>query len=144
MKLVNKLSKQVVRSASSRKEEKTLLVKSVVVRPVFFASSLLLREWLEANHTKEKELWVGFYKKGSGKPTVTIDEVIDQCLCFGWIDGFGKSIDEESYTNRITPRNPKKSNWSQINIAKFQKLSQAGVITPAGQAAYERWIDSTK
>lgn len=145
MKKVAKSVKSAVHPASkSSSKVQPVSVKGMTVKPVFFANSTLLREWLLLNHETEKELWVGMYKKHTGKSTVTIGEVIDQCLCFGWIDSIGKSIDEESYTNRITPRNPKKSSWSNINIAKFKVLSDAGQVTQAGREAYERWASTNK
>lgn len=142
MKVVVKSARQSARAMSTSKPdlEKTILTKSnIVAKPVFFANSVVFREWLVKNHKTEKELWVGFYKKHTGKPSITWEEVVDQCLCFGWIDGIRKSIDDESYTNRITPRNPKKSNWSKINIAKMKVLTDGGFMTPAGLSAFEKW-----
>jgi len=103
----------------------------------FFAAPKNLRKWLEKNHEKETELWVGLYKKGSGKPSVTWPEVVDQCLCFGWIDGIRQSIDEESYRNRITPRKAK-SNWSAININRIEELIGQGLVKQAGLDAYAK------
>jgi uncharacterized protein YdeI (YjbR/CyaY-like superfamily) len=74
------------------------------MKPVFFASPEEFRKWLLKNHKKAKELWVGYYKVGSGKPSITWSESVDQALCFGWIDGVRNSIDDESYCNRFTPR----------------------------------------
>ena len=107
------------------------------MEPIFFAAPKDLRKWLEKNHEKETELWVGLYKKGSGKPSVTWPEVVDQCLCFGWIDGIRKSIDAESYTNRITPRKAR-SNWSAININRIEELIAAGLVKQAGLDAYAK------
>lgn len=81
------------------------------VRPTFFASALKLRAWLEKNHDKKQELWVGFHKKHSGKPSISWPEPVDEAVCFGWIDGVRKSIDGASYMIRFTPRTPG-STWS--------------------------------
>lgn len=101
----------------------------------FFKSPEELREWLEKNHAIEKELVVGFYKVGSQKPSITWPQAVDQALCFGWIDGIRKSIDEESYSNRFTPRKPT-SIWSAVNIKKVEKLTLAGLMKPAGLKAF--------
>lgn len=106
------------------------------MRPVFFKSTAEFRKWLMKNHTKETELWVGFWKLHTGKPSMTWTESVDVALCFGWIDGIRKSIDADSYTNRFTPRRPG-SNWSAINIAKVEALKKQGLMQAAGLAAYE-------
>lgn len=103
----------------------------------YFRSAKELRAWLEKNHAKGDELWVGFYKKNSGKSGVTYQEAIDEALCFGWIDGIRKSLDEDSYANRFTPRRPR-SPWSRVNIGKVQALIAAGRMTPAGLAEYAK------
>ena len=102
----------------------------------FFESPSEFRDWLEENHDKEKELWVGFYKKGSDKPSITWPEAVDQALCFGWIDGIRKSIDESSYTNRFTPRR-RDSTWSAVNIKRVGELTELGLMQPAGLKAFE-------
>lgn len=102
----------------------------------FFASALELRDWLERNHGGTAELWVGFYKKDSGRPSVSYAEALDEALCFGWIDGVRKSVDADGYTIRFTPRTPR-SVWSAVNIRRFQRLVEAGRIHPAGQRAFE-------
>ena len=104
--------------------------------PEFFATPSLLRAWLARHHDKSKELWVGFYKKNSGKPTVTWPEAVDAALCFGWIDGVRRSIDEISYAIRLTPRNPR-STWSAINIKKVQELTKLGLMHAAGIEAFQ-------
>ena len=106
------------------------------MKPVFFATPGEFGAWLEEHHETESELWVGFYKKGSGKPSITWPEAVEQALRFGWIDGVRRSLDDESYTNRFTPRKPT-SNWSRINVAKVEELKQRGLMTPAGLRAYE-------
>ncbi len=103
---------------------------------IFFPTPLEFRKWLKKYHQKETELFVGFYKKAIGKPTMTWSQSVDQALCFGWIDGIRRSIDQESYCNRFTPRKSK-SNWSAINIKKVEYLTQSGQMTPAGLKAFE-------
>jgi uncharacterized protein YdeI (YjbR/CyaY-like superfamily) len=106
-------------------------------KPRFFASPAEFRAWLDANHEREAELLVGFYKKGSGKPSITWPESVDEALCFGWIDGVRRSLDAERYTIRFTPRKPT-SIWSNVNMAKVEMLLKAGRMRPAGLAAWER------
>lgn len=103
----------------------------------FFTDQWEFRAWLEVNHTTATELLVGFYKVGTGKPSLTWSEAVDQALCFGWIDGVRRSIDAESYYNRFTPRRPG-SNWSGVNINKVESLTANGLMRPAGQAAFDR------
>jgi uncharacterized protein YdeI (YjbR/CyaY-like superfamily) len=107
----------------------------VTIKPVFFVNEAGFRKWLQTNHATADEVWVGFYKKHTGKPTVTYKEAVDQALCFGWIDGIRKSIDDESYMNRFTPRR-KGSNWSSVNIKRAQELIADGLMKPAGAAAF--------
>ena len=106
------------------------------MEPTFFPSALAFREWLEEHHATEGELLVGFFKKGSGEPSVTWPESVDEALCFGWIDGVRKRIDDRSYTIRFTPRRPR-STWSKVNIARAQELIERGRMRPAGLAAFE-------
>ena len=103
--------------------------------PGFFKSPSAFRKWLAANHSKSKELWVGFYKKSSGKPSITWPESVDEALCFGWIDGIRKSIDEESYMIRFSPRKPS-SIWSAVNIRNVARLIKEKRMTAAGLKAY--------
>jgi|688.fasta_scaffold130487_2 uncharacterized protein YdeI (YjbR/CyaY-like superfamily) len=102
---------------------------------VFFKNQLDFRKWLKKNHQHEKELLVGFYKKGSGKMNMTWSESVDQALCFGWIDGVTRSIDEVSYCIRFTPRKAN-SIWSNVNIKKVEALIQSGMMEAAGMSAY--------
>lgn len=104
-------------------------------KPIFFASASELRAWLKKNHRTATELWVGCYKKATGKPTVTWQEMVDEVLCFGWIDGLRRGIDEHSFMQRITPRRAR-SIWSAINIARIGELEAAGRMTPAGREAF--------
>lgn len=105
--------------------------------PIFFPTPADFRAWLEENHQTADEVLVGFYKKKAGKPSMTWSESVDQALCFGWIDGKGKSLGDEAHTIRFTPRRPK-SNWSAINIAKVARLTEEGLMRPAGLAAFEK------
>jgi uncharacterized protein YdeI (YjbR/CyaY-like superfamily) len=107
------------------------------MEPTFFATPADFRTWLEANHADHDELIVGFYKKASGRPSITWPEAVDEALCFGWIDGVRRSIDGDSYSNRFTPRRPR-SNWSTVNIRRVHELIEEGRMTPAGLAAFER------
>jgi uncharacterized protein YdeI (YjbR/CyaY-like superfamily) len=102
---------------------------------IFFKTQDDFREWLESHHEKETELIVGFYKVDSGKPSMSWSESVDQALCFGWIDGVRRSIDNESYCIRFTPRRIT-SNWSAINIKKIEDLTKAGLMKPAGLKAF--------
>ncbi len=101
----------------------------------FFKSSNEFREWLEKNHTKAREIWVGYYKKNSGKIGITWQESIDQALCYGWIDSTVKKVDDLRYANRFTPRRSG-SAWSQININRFKELQRLGLVKPSGLQAF--------
>jgi uncharacterized protein YdeI (YjbR/CyaY-like superfamily) len=101
----------------------------------FFKTQADLRKWLEKNGTSAVEIWIGFYKKDSGKATVTYKEAVDEALCFGWIDGIRKGIDEISYTNRFTPRK-RSSNWSAININRVGELLKLKLMKPPGMKAF--------
>lgn len=105
------------------------------MKPIFFSNSKSFRTWLTKNHAKKTELLVGFYKVGTGKSSMTWSESVDQALCFGWIDGVRKSMDDERYTIRFTPRKPT-SIWSDINIKKITALRKKGLMTAAGEKAF--------
>jgi uncharacterized protein YdeI (YjbR/CyaY-like superfamily) len=107
------------------------------VEATFFATPEEFRAWLDAHHDSAAELWVGFRKVGTGRPSITWPQAVDQALCYGWIDGLRKGIDAGSYRIRFTPRRPT-SIWSAINVARVEALRAAGLMTPAGLAAYER------
>src|SRR6185369_381021 len=107
------------------------------MKPKFFSSPALFREWLEQNHDSQTELLLGFHKKSSGKRSVTYPEALDEALCFGWIDGVRKNLDETSYTIRFTPRKAR-SIWSLVNVRHVERLTKEGRMRPAGFAAYER------
>jgi uncharacterized protein YdeI (YjbR/CyaY-like superfamily) len=112
------------------------------MNPKFFKSPAELRKWFEKNHDTATELIVGFYKKGSGLPSVDWPQSVDEAICFGWIDGIRKSIDAKSYQIRFTPRNPK-SHWSAVNIRKVQRLLKEGLMKPAGVKVWDM-RDETK
>jgi len=107
------------------------------MKPLFFAKPSDFRKWLRRNYASEVELWVGYYKKGTGKPSITWPESVDEALCFGWIDGIRKSIDGASYKIRFTPRKPT-SHWSAINIKRVGVLTRLGLMQPAGVAAFKK------
>lgn len=102
----------------------------------FFKTPSDFRKWLEQHHATAQELWVGYYKKDSGKPSLTWPESVDEALCFGWIDGLRKSVDATSYKIRFTPRRPR-SIWSAVNIGRAQELVKTGRMQPAGLKAFE-------
>lgn len=105
-----------------------------MTEPTFFATPADFRAWLAANHTTTDELWVGFYKKASGRPSITWPESVDEALCYGWIDGLAKGVDDEKYVQRFSPRRPK-SNWTETNKAIARHLIAEGRMTDAGRAA---------
>jgi uncharacterized protein YdeI (YjbR/CyaY-like superfamily) len=101
-----------------------------------FANRATWRAWLEKNHARAAEVWLVFYKKGTGRASVDYADSVEEALCFGWIDGLKKRVDAERYMHRFTPRR-RGSRWSAINIARVQRLRAAGLMTPAGLAAFE-------
>jgi uncharacterized protein YdeI (YjbR/CyaY-like superfamily) len=105
------------------------------MNPRFFKTASDLREWLAKNHDKTSELWIGFYKKASGKRSITYREALDEALCFGWIDGVRKSLNDESYIQRFTPRRAR-SIWSNINTKRVEELKKLGKMEPAGLNAF--------
>jgi uncharacterized protein YdeI (YjbR/CyaY-like superfamily) len=106
------------------------------VDALFFDTAADLRAWFEANHDSAPELFVGYWKKGTGRTGVTHPEAIEQALCFGWIDSVARGLDEQRYRVRFTPRR-KGSVWSSVNIAKIAELTARGLMTPAGVTAFE-------
>ena len=109
--------------------------------PTFFARQSDFRKWLQKNHKRKTELLVGFYKVGSGKPSMTWSQSVDEALCFGWIDAIRKSLGKDSYQIRFTQRQPT-SIWSAINIKKVEELTKQGLMTPAGFASFEKRTES--
>lgn len=106
------------------------------VKPIFFESPESFRAWLQKHHESERELWIGLYKKSSGRPSITWPEAVDVALCFGWIDGVRKSLGSHSYVIRFTPRKPR-SIWSAVNIRRVAELEAAGLMHTAGRKAFE-------
>jgi uncharacterized protein YdeI (YjbR/CyaY-like superfamily) len=106
------------------------------MKPRFFKGPSELREWLGRHHDSRTELWIGFYRKDSGRSGVSYPEAVDLALCFGWIDGVRRKIDDLAYTNRFTPRKPR-SNWSRTNIRRVAGLVAKGAMHPAGIKAFE-------
>ena len=107
------------------------------MKPTFFPAPADLRRWLVRNHARARELWVGFHKKGTGRPSITWPESVDEALCFGWIDGLRKSLDRDRYVIRFTPRRAR-SICSAVNIRRVQALRRQGRMRPAGLAAFAR------
>jgi uncharacterized protein YdeI (YjbR/CyaY-like superfamily) len=107
------------------------------VKPIYFSSPQHFYDWLEENHETADEVYVGFYKQHTGKRAMSWSEAVDQALCWGWIDTRSNRIDEDRYMQRFTPRKPG-SNWSKINVEKVAKLKEAGLMRPAGLAAFEQ------
>jgi uncharacterized protein YdeI (YjbR/CyaY-like superfamily) len=112
------------------------VTESETDQPLFFETRDALYSWLEEHHTTLPEAWIGMYKKASGQPSVAWPDVVDVVLCFGWIDGKGKSIDEKTHKVRITPRR-KGSIWSAVNVKRVQELTEMGLMQPPGLAAFE-------
>lgn len=106
------------------------------MNPHYFTSAVKFHQWLEKNHARSIELWVGFYKRSSGKAGITYQEALDEALCCGWIDGIRKAVDESRYTIRFTPRKPG-SIWSNVNIKRANELIALGWMWPAGLAAFQ-------
>jgi uncharacterized protein YdeI (YjbR/CyaY-like superfamily) len=105
-----------------------------------FRTQAMWRVWLERNHACETQLWVGFWRVATGKPSLTWPQSVDEALCFGWIDGLRRGLDAESYAIRFTPRKAT-SLWSRLNLKRFAELNTAGLVRPAGHAARSRWDD---
>ena len=106
------------------------------MKPTFFRSQAAFRAWLTKHHATTTELVVGYHKKGSGMPSMTWPESVDEALCFGWIDGIRRRLDDASYTIRFTPRRPR-SIWSAVNVRRAHALIDEGKMRPAGRAAFE-------
>jgi uncharacterized protein YdeI (YjbR/CyaY-like superfamily) len=111
------------------------------LRPEFFQTPADFRNWLDNNHATATELWVGFYKRNSGKRSITWPESVDQALCFGWIDGIRKRVDENSYQIRFTPRR-RGSIWSAINIKRAKELVRQKQMRPFGLRAFAARIEN--
>jgi len=106
------------------------------MNPIFFDTPAEFRTWLEEHHATADELWVGFYRKSTGLAGITWSQAVDEALCFGWIDGVRRRIDDRSYANRFTPRR-RGSNWSLVNLRKVEQLTREGRMRPPGLRAFE-------
>jgi uncharacterized protein YdeI (YjbR/CyaY-like superfamily) len=111
-----------------------------VSEPIYFESPAAFRAWLEEHHATETEVWVGMWKKATGKQGLSWAQAVDEALCFGWIDGVMRRVDDERHIQRFSPRKPS-SNWSAINIANVERLRKEGRMRPAGEAAFARRRD---
>ncbi len=107
----------------------------------FFPTQADFRKWLQANHASEMELWVGYFKVSSGRDSITWAQSVDEALCFGWIDGIRKRMDDQSYMIRFTPRK-RTSTWSKVNIARVDALIAEGRMQPSGLEAFARRVDA--
>lgn len=108
--------------------------------PIFFKSANELRKWFQKDHNKASELWIGFYNVKSGKKGITYKEAVDEALCFGWIDGIRKGLNEESYVNRFTPRK-RNSIWSNVNTRRINELIEEGRVHPSGLEAFNKRVE---
>jgi uncharacterized protein YdeI (YjbR/CyaY-like superfamily) len=108
--------------------------------PVFFETPAAFRAWLKAHHACRTEVWVGYYKRASGRPSIAWPESVDEALCFGWIDGIRRSLDGDRYAIRFTPRRAQ-SVWSAVNIKRVKELTRLGRMRPAGLLAFRRRAD---
>jgi uncharacterized protein YdeI (YjbR/CyaY-like superfamily) len=111
---------------------------SAPATPTYFAEPALFRAWLEENHATATEIWVGFRKVGTGQPSITWPQAVDEALCYGWIDGVRKRVDDASYMIRFTPRRKASSIWSAVNVARVGELTESGRMRPAGLEAFAR------
>lgn len=112
------------------------------MEPTFFKTPAEFHRWLKTNHAKATELWIGFYKKASGKAGITYQQALDEALCHGWIDGIRKSHDDESFKIRFSPRKPR-SLWSAINIKRVGELEAEGRMKERGLEIFKARKDST-
>ena len=106
------------------------------MKPRYFRTPAEFRAWLKEHHDTEDELWVGFYKKGSGALSITWSEAVDEALCYGWVDSIRKGVDDERFMNRFTPRKPT-SNWSEVNVRRVEKLTKQRRMRAPGRKAFE-------
>jgi uncharacterized protein YdeI (YjbR/CyaY-like superfamily) len=130
----------VGREGSNRSLGDIELIEFLAMEPTFFKTPAELRRWLKTNHSKSTELWLAFYKKGSGKAGITYQEALDEALCYGWIDGIRKTHDDEAFKIRFSPRKPR-SLWSAINIKRVGELREAGRMQKTGLAIFEKRKD---
>jgi uncharacterized protein YdeI (YjbR/CyaY-like superfamily) len=103
-------------------------------KPVWMRSRAAWRRWLDRHHAKRSDVWLAYYKAHTGRPSVTYVDAVEEALCYGWIDGQVRRIDDESWCQRFTPRR-KGSEWSKVNLRRFARLTELGLVTDAGRAA---------
>ena len=106
------------------------------MKPTYFRTAAEFRAWLKQHHATETELWMGVYKKGSGRASITWSEAVDEALCWGWVDSVRRGVDAESYMNRFTPRK-RNSNWSEVNIRRVEELTRQRRMRASGRKAFE-------
>ena len=126
-----------MRKSETAEAPRIAWVEGHASRPTFFKTPQAFRRWFEKHHGSKMELWVGFYRKATGIPSITYKEALDEALCFGWIDGVRKRLDDQRYVQRFTPRRAK-SYWSAVNIKRVEELKAEGRMHDAGTAAFER------
>ena len=134
-------ARRLVRPSATARADRRLR-SGANVKPVFFATAQEFRAWLEEHHATATELWMGLYKKGSGRPSITWPEAVDEALCFGWVDSVRQRIDDERYMNRFTPRKPT-SNWSAVNIRRVEELTKRRRMRAAGLKAFRERREGT-
>ena len=106
------------------------------MKPTYFRTPNEFRAWLKEHHDRETELWVGFHKKGSGTPSITWSEAVDEALCYGWVDSIRRSVDDKRFMNRFTPRKPS-SNWSEVNVRRVEELTRQRRMSAPGRKAFQ-------
>jgi uncharacterized protein YdeI (YjbR/CyaY-like superfamily) len=106
------------------------------MKPTYFRTAAEFRAWLKEHHGTDTELWVGLFKMGTGRPSITWSEAVDEALCYGWVDSVRRGVDADSYMNRFTPRKPT-SNWSEVNIRRVEELMKQGRMRAPGRKAFE-------
>jgi len=111
-----------------------------ITKTIYVKNREVWRQWLEKNHNKEKEIWLIYYRKSTGKPRVEYNDAVEEALCFGWIDSIEKGIDKERFAQRFSPRKPK-SNWSEMNKERVRRLIKEETMTPGGIAAFKGKLD---
>lgn len=125
-----------MRKSVPKKTSKPAVPKASLPEGNYFDSPEDFRDWLKTNHNRETEIWLGYYKKDAPIQGIGYKESVDAALCFGWIDGIVKSIDQHRYCRRFTPRK-KNSIWSQVNIRRYCELKEMGLVHPAGAKVFD-------
>ncbi|MBM4169570.1 MAG: hypothetical protein FJ215_10525 [Ignavibacteria bacterium] len=118
-------------------------MKKNSTKPLYISTRKTWREWLRKNHNRKAEIWLVYYKKHTGKPRIPYDDAVEEAICFGWIDGMIKRVDDETFIQRFTPRSST-SKWSRHNIRRAEKMIAARKMTRTGMAAYQLLLDDPK